>query len=73
MLIVPNDQDGASSVIALDWHDGQDARLSDSKASYSTPIIYSRQNEVAELILTSHAHGISSFDPHTGKLKWSCR
>lgn len=73
MLILPNDQDGASSVIALDCKTGKTrwtAPRRSTKASYSTPIIYSGQTGAAELILTSHAHGISSFDPRTGKLNW---
>ena len=73
ILIVPNDQDGASSVIALDCTTGKTRWTTPrrtTKASYSTPIIYSGQTGAAELILTSHAHGISSFDPHTGKLNW---
>ena len=44
--------------------------LAAAKASYSTPIIYTGQTGLAELILTSKAHGISSLDPHTGKLNW---
>ena len=73
MLIVPNDQDGASSLIALDCATGKTrwtAPRRSTKAAYSTPIIYSGQDGSAELILTSNAHGISSFDPHTGKLNW---
>jgi len=73
LLIVPNDQDGASSVIALDCATGKTrwtAPRHSTKASYSTPLIYSRQDGMSELVLTSNAHGISSFDPHTGKLNW---
>ncbi len=73
LLIVPDDQDGASSVIALDWATGKTRWTTPrrtTKASYSAPIIYSGQTGAAELILTSHAHGISSFDPHSGKLNW---
>ncbi|MGA2034864.1 MAG: PQQ-binding-like beta-propeller repeat protein [Thermoguttaceae bacterium] len=73
MLIVPNDQDGASSLIALDCRTGKTRWTSPRRntiAAYSTPFVYSGQNGSPELILASNAHGISSFDPHTGKLNW---
>ena len=73
MLIVPNDQDGASSITALDCATGKTRWTSprrSTKAAYSTPIVYSGHDGPPELILTSNAHGMSSFDPHTGRLNW---
>ena len=73
MLIVPNDQDGTSSLVALDCATGKTrwtAPRRSTKTAYSTPIVYAGQDRPPELILTSDAHGISSFDPHTGKLNW---
>ena len=73
VLIVPNDQDGLSSVIALDCATGKTrwtAPRRSTIASYSTPFVYSGPDRSPELILTSNAHGISSFDPYTGKLNW---
>ncbi len=73
LLIVPNDQDGASSLVALDCATGKTrwtAPRRTTKTAYSTPIVYPGQGGSPELILTSDAHGISSFDPHSGKLNW---
>ncbi len=73
LLIVPDDQDGTSSVIALDCASGKTrwtAPRHSTITSYSTPIIYAGQAGTPELVLTSNAHGFSSLDPHTGKLNW---
>jgi outer membrane protein assembly factor BamB len=73
MLIVPNDQDGASSLVALDCATGKtrwSAPRRSTITAYSTPCIFTRKDGTADLILTSNAHGMSSFDPHAGKLNW---
>jgi outer membrane protein assembly factor BamB len=73
MLIVPDDQDGESSVIALDCATGKTrwkAPRRSTITAYSTPILYSPPDGGPQLILTSNAHGISSLDPLTGKLNW---
>ena len=73
LLIVPNDQDGASSVIALDCATGKTrwtVPRRSTKLPIRRPIIYTGRTGSAELILTSKAHGISSLDPHSGKLNW---
>ena len=73
MVILANDQSGPSSTVALDSRTGQTrwvvARRT-TKSAYSTPIIYRHENGPAQLILTSTSHGVSSFDPHTGRLNW---
>jgi outer membrane protein assembly factor BamB len=73
LLIVPNDQDGKSFVVALDRKSGeirwQADRRSD-KAAYSTPCIFQPEGGSPQLILTSSAHGINSLDPQTGKTNW---
>ena len=38
--------------------------------AYSTPAIYRPNGGAAPLILASTAHGVSSFDPNTGRLNW---
>ena len=73
LLIVPNDQSGASSIIALDCATGVTKWSVDRrsvKTAYSTPIIYRPSGRPAEMILASTAHGVSSFDPITGRFNW---
>jgi outer membrane protein assembly factor BamB len=72
-VIVPNDQLGPSSVIALDSATGETRWKTDRqsvKAAFSTPCIYRPDGGSPQLILTSTAHGITSLDPKTGKLNW---
>jgi outer membrane protein assembly factor BamB len=73
LLIVPNDQDGPSSVVALDARNGQvrwqlDRRT--RKTAYSTPCLYQPVEGPPQVILTSWAHGITSLELRTGKLHW---
>jgi len=73
MLIVPNDQTGPSSTIALDRMTGKtrwqvDRRM--VKTAYSTPLIYKSENGPAQLIQACSAHGVGSLDPRSGKLYW---
>jgi outer membrane protein assembly factor BamB len=73
LLIIPNDQTGPSSAIALDCETGETRWIIDRrsvKTAYSTPTVYRRDGAGAELIIASTAHGVSSFDPMTGELKW---
>jgi outer membrane protein assembly factor BamB len=73
LLIVPNDQSGPSSALALDPKTGETRWRVDRrtvKTAYSTPAIYRPDSGVAQLILASTAHGISSLDPTTGRLNW---
>jgi len=73
MLIVPNDQNGTSFVIALDRKTGEIRWKADRRAvraAYSTPIIYQPAEGPPQLILTCTAHGVSSLDPRTGKPNW---
>jgi len=73
MLILVNDQLGASSAIGLDRATGKTRWKIDRravKAAYSTPCIYRPKNGEPQLILSSTAHGMSSHDPHTGRTNW---
>lgn len=73
LLIVPNDQDGKSFVIALDCATGETRWKTDrrsQKASYSTPCFFQPPGGKPQLILTSWAYGISSLDPVDGKSNW---
>lgn len=73
LVIVPNDQDGPSSVVALDAATGKTRWQADrrsEKAAFSTPCIYQPSGSKPQLILSSWAHGISSLDPRSGKTFW---
>jgi outer membrane protein assembly factor BamB len=71
-LIVPNEQEGKSQLLALDAATGKErwkvARK--SRSAWSTPCVYQPKDGPAQLIFTSYEHGISGHDPRTGKSKW---
>lgn len=74
-VIVTNDQDAASSVVALDLATGGTVwetkrRVSDNGTAYGTPCVHVRPDGTEELLLTSKSHGISSLDPRTGRMNW---
>jgi outer membrane protein assembly factor BamB len=74
-VIVANDQDAESFVVALDLKTGQTVwqtprRASDNGTSYATPCVHLRADGSPELLLASKSHGISSLDPKTGKMNW---
>lgn len=73
LVIVPNDQDGKSSLLALDCTTGktrwQIPRKS-AKAAYSTPIVFRPEDGPPELIFTSMADGVTSVAPRTGEVNW---
>ena len=73
-LIVPNDQDGESFVLALDAATGKErwrAPRRGGRASYSTPCVHEPPGRKAELILTSSENGMAGIDLETGKPNWS--
>jgi outer membrane protein assembly factor BamB len=73
LLIVPNDQAGPSSTLALDCETGETRWSVDRRSgttAYSTPALYRPNGGAAELILASSTHGVSSLDPDTGRLNW---
>ena len=74
-VIVTNDQDGESFVVALDLKTGKDVWKTPRRSvrggtAYGTPSIHTRPDGSLEMLLTSQAHGISSLDPRTGALNW---
>jgi outer membrane protein assembly factor BamB len=71
VVVVPNDQDGAGTLVGLDRETGKVRWKAPrrGKASYATPCVYQREGR-AELLFTSYEHGISSIDPETGKVNW---
>ncbi len=73
LVILPDEQDGESSIVALDRQTGQTrwkAERRTEKAAYSTPCIYRPDRGPPQLIVNSWAHGVSSLDPRTGKPNW---
>ncbi len=72
LVIVANDQDGKSALVALDrakgeirWHVPRQGR-----SSWSTPCVLLPAGQPAQLIFTNYEHGITSLDPQTGKKNW---
>ncbi len=75
LVIVTNDQDGASFVTALDLKTGVPVwktprQPSPQNTAYGTPCLHAPPGAPAELLLSSQSHGISSLDPKTGKENW---
>lgn len=72
LVVVPNEQDAQSSLVALECGSGkvrwQVPRK--SKATYTTPCVFQPADQPAQLIFANYEHGISSVDPATGKLNW---
>jgi outer membrane protein assembly factor BamB len=73
VVIVPNDQGGTSSIVALDRMTGKQVWKvpRKSKAAYITPCLLEGKGSTSpEVILTSWEHGITAIDVKTGKVTW---
>lgn len=73
MVVLANDQQGESFVIAVDAATGKTRwklPRKPGRAAYSTPCVYRRQGKAAELIVTGTAGGVTAIDPKTGKVTW---
>ena len=73
LVILGNDQDGDSSLIAVERLTGSirwKAPRKKAVVAYSTPCVYTPAGGKPELIFNSEAHGISSTDPATGNSNW---
>jgi outer membrane protein assembly factor BamB len=72
-VIIANEQDGDSSLLAVDAKSGatiwQTPRKT-TRASYSTPCVYEPPGGKPVLIFNSQSHGISAIDPVTGSVVW---
>lgn len=76
LLIVPNDQDGPSSILALDRKTGRTRwstlrKFKSGRTSYATPLIVQQRGGKVQLICVSGESGISSLDPNTGRQNWA--
>lgn len=74
-VIVTNDQDADSFIIALDLATGAPVWKTPRRAvrggtAYATPVLHTTTEGKPELLLTGQAHGLSSIDPHTGAPNW---
>jgi outer membrane protein assembly factor BamB len=73
LVIVNNDQEGKSSLLALNASNGAirwQVERHTSKAAYATPCVYQPNQGPAELIFASSAHGFTSLNPINGRLNW---
>ncbi len=76
IVVLGNEQDGESFLAALDRKTGETrwkAPRRTKVVSYATPCVFRGEGGLAELIFSSHAHGITSVDPCTGALNWEAR
>jgi outer membrane protein assembly factor BamB len=72
MVIVGNDQEGESSIVALDRQTGSTRwRVPrKTKVAYATPCVYRTKGRPAELVFTNWEHGIMGIDPRSGATRW---
>ena len=77
-MILANDQDGPSSIIACDKLTGHTVWTAPRKSapqstSYATPFIYRPKEGPPQLICSSSLSGVSALDPHTGQTIWTTK
>ncbi len=72
LLIVPNEQEGESSLVALRAIDGrvQWKVDRDTKTTYSTPCVQVAADGRTEVLFTNFKHGITALDAKTGEQRW---
>ena len=73
LLIIPNDQVGPSSLIALHAETGEPVWQSErlpGKTSYSTPLIASNGDGGYQIVCLSESNGVTGADLLTGKVNW---
>ena len=74
LVIMTNDQDGPSAIVAYDRRNGRQVwstLRTAREASYSTPLIIEPGGGKPQLICLSGATGMTSLDPWTGTTNWS--
>ena len=75
-VILTNDQDGPSSLVAVDARNGtirwQVPRkvLAEQNAAYATPCVLESPGAADQLIVCGRSHGITSIDPKSGATNW---
>jgi outer membrane protein assembly factor BamB len=76
LVIVADDQEGESALLAFHGRDGSPAWRTPREAAlaaYSTPCLWESPDKTLELIVNSESHGISALDPRSGKLLWEIK
>lgn len=74
LVIIANDQDGPSSIVACDRRTGRivwSSMRTAREASYATPILIEENGKKPQLICLSGATGLTSLDPWTGHENWT--
>ena len=76
-VILGNEQDGPSFLIAVDAKTGKTCwqtprKGGDQSTAYSVPCMFHPKNGKPMLIFNSRNHGISGMDPATGAVLWEC-
>ncbi len=72
LLIIANEQEGDSTIVALDRRTG-DQRWKvdrDTRTAYSTPCVFESEGRSAELIFTNWKQGITAIDSTSGRKIW---
>ena len=76
LLIVPNDQEAGSFLVALETATGKERwRLprEAAKTGYATPLVLGDQGKAQLIVFASMAHGLTGIEPTTGKVLWERR
>jgi outer membrane protein assembly factor BamB len=76
LVILGNEQDGESSLIALDRRTGEPrwkTPREPAEVSYTTPCAYLEEDGRPALLFSSHAHGLASVEARTGTPIWEAK
>jgi outer membrane protein assembly factor BamB len=79
LVIITNDQDADSFLIAVDRASGRTRwkvpreHLPEQNTCYATPCIFEPPGRPAELILCSRVYGVTSVDPLSGEKRWEAK
>ena len=78
LVILANDQDGPSSIIACDKRTGRTVwsaprNSGPQSTSYATPFLYHPKEGPPQLICSSSLSGVSALDPRTGRTIWTTK
>jgi outer membrane protein assembly factor BamB len=78
LVILANDQDGPSSIVACDKRTGSvvwsvPRKSAPQSTSYATPFVYHPKEAPPQLICSSSQSGVSGLDPHTGQTVWTTK
>ncbi len=73
LVVLANDQRGASFLIALDRGTGETrwkVKRRGGPTAYATPCLSTPRAGAAELIFVNTTHGVTGVDPRTGAVRW---